>query len=191
MLGSYSKYFRIMSTTRLHTLGNFPVRNPNFKPPRGSPGEITPPGTPRATKPDDPPQKLVGLRRENQSRRRLRRFVFTLNNYTEEELESIRQFGTDKCRWMIVAKETGETGTSHLQGGALLISQTCFSTLKRSPGFERAHLENMYGKPEDTLLYCSKQDPDPYIIGELPVQGILSKTPVPNVQVNVMICTML
>lgn len=122
--------------------------------------------------PNNPPVRRTGLSRVNAARRRLRRFVFTLNNYTEEELEAIKEFGRDKCRWMICAKETGEEQmTQHLQGGCLLISQTCFSTLKKSKGFERAHLENMYGKPEDTLSYCTKQDKEPFIVGELPQQG--------------------
>jgi len=170
------KYFRAMSTTRPHHLGNHPV--------------VPPPAPDNQAQ--EQPHRRIGLSRSNQTRRRLRRFVFTLNNYTEEELESIKQFGINSCRWMIVAKETGETGTSHLQGGALLTSQTCFSTLKKLPGFERAHLENMYGKPEDTLLYCSKQDPEPFIVGELPAPGIYKRrTSLPTKQVNVMICTLL
>lgn len=156
---------------------------------------VPPPRRPRVTNPPPDAQvRQVGLSRDNASRRRLRRFVFTLNNYTETELESIKEFGKDKCRWMICAKEIGEEGTNHLQGGCLLISQTCFSTLKKYTGFNRAHLENMYGRPEDTLSYCSKQDPEPYIVGELPTPGIIlnrKDSSLPIMQVNVMICTML
>jgi len=177
LLGSHVSNFRGMQTTAPKSV------RPTVVPPRG----IT-----KSTSAPDPPVRQVGLSRDNAARRRLRRFVFTVNNWTEEELQSIKDFGTTRCRWMICAKETGEGGTSHLQGGALLTSQISFSTLKKFKGFERAHLENMYGRPEDTLSYCSKQDADPFIVGELPSPGIISTPPrLPGIQVNVMICTVL
>lgn len=117
-------------------------------------------------------RRTVGLSRDNSQQRRLRRFVFTLNNYTEADIALLKQFAQASCRWMIFGKEKApETGTIHLQGGCILTSQTCFSTLKKLPQFARAHIESMYGKPEDTRSYCSKEDSDPYEYGTLPTPG--------------------
>jgi len=102
---------------------------------------------------------------------RLRRFVFTLNNYTEEEYLDVTTRLTEYCKWMIVAKETGEQGTPHLQGACILEKQTAFSTIKTLPGLRRARLAEMRGKPEDSVRYCSKQDLQPFEFGSLPSPG--------------------
>ena len=99
---------------------------------------------------------------------RLRRFVFTLNNYTQKEYEDIIQL---KCRWLIVAKEIGEHGTPHLQGACVIGRQVAFSTIKKWPGFARCHVEQMHGTPEDSLRYCSKQDRDAFQSGTIPSPG--------------------
>jgi len=54
-----------------------------------------------------------GAIRRNQSGTRLRRFCFTLNNWTEEEWDALTEF---QCTWMVMGKEVGENGTRHLQG---------------------------------------------------------------------------
>lgn len=116
--------------------------------------------------------RRVGLSKANTQQRRLRRFVFTLNNYTEEDINLLKEFAQSSCRWMIFGKETApETGTMHLQGGCILTSQISFSTLKKLPQFARAHIEVMYGKPEDTRSYCSKEDSEAYEFGTLPSPG--------------------
>jgi hypothetical protein len=94
--------------------------------------------------------------------------VFTLNNWTKEELESIKNFD---CKWMICAKETGAEGTPHLQGACVIGKQLSFSTIKKYPGFKRSHIEQMNGSPSDSLRYCSKQDGAPFIKGQLPQPG--------------------
>ena len=99
---------------------------------------------------------------------RLRRFVFTLNNWTEDELASIKEY---PCKWMIIGKETGKEGTPHLQGACVIGSQVSFSTIKKYPGFTRAHIERMNGQPSDSLVYCSKEDGNPFIKGSLPKPG--------------------
>lgn len=72
---------------------------------------------------------------------------------------------------MIIGKEVGETGTSHLQGAFTLNGQVAFSTIKTWPGFRRAHLEQMRGTPLDSKAYCSKQDLEPFEFGILPTPG--------------------
>lgn len=109
------------------------------------------------------------VRRErSQKGQRVTRFVFTLNNWTEEEYDFLTEF---PCKWMVVGKEVGENGTPHLQGACILGSQWSFSKLKTLTGFKRAHIESMNGTPEDSLAYCTKQDSDAFVKGTLPTPG--------------------
>lgn len=103
--------------------------------------------------------------------KRISRFCFTLNNWTDEEYESITGSFAPSVKWIIVAKETGENGTPHLQGACVIGKQMAFSTLKKLTGFSRAHLEPMCGTPHDSLVYCSKQDTQPFQMGTLPKPG--------------------
>jgi len=101
---------------------------------------------------------------------RWRRFVFTLNNYTDDELRSIKTLSD--VRWMIIGKETAPgSGTPHLQGAVCLTKQMTFRSLKNIRGFRRAHLAQMRGTPQHSRNYCSKQDPNPYERGSLPEPG--------------------
>lgn len=102
-----------------------------------------------------------------------RRFVFTLNNWTQEQWEFITSSAvTAKLRWMVVAREVGEkTGTPHLQGAFVLLTQMAFSTVKTLFGCPQIHLEKMMGTPSDSLTYCSKQDTDFFQYGTLPEPG--------------------
>ena len=102
---------------------------------------------------------------------RYRRFVFTLNNYTQEEYSWIIESFAPSIQWIIVAKETGTNGTPHLQGACVIGKQLTLSYLKTSVGFKRAHLEPMHGKPQDSLAYCTKQDLHAFVRGELPTEG--------------------
>jgi len=124
-----------------------------------------------ATVPNSPAQG--GPIRMNRQRggQRLSRFVFTLNNWTQEEYDYLTNDLAPTVRWIIIAKEKGESGTSHLQGACIIGSQWSFSKLKTFPGLSRAHIEQMRGKPEDSLAYCSKEDENPFISGIMPHPG--------------------
>jgi len=101
-----------------------------------------------------------------------RRFVFTLNNWTQSEYSLVTSSAfTAKVQWMVVAKETGESRTAHLQGAFICKTQMAFSTVKKWPGLARAHLETMKGTPQDSLVYCSKEDSQPFVFGTLPSPG--------------------
>jgi len=101
-----------------------------------------------------------------------KRFCFTLNNWTETEYSYLTGPVFTACtRWMVVAKESGENGTPHLQGAFILHSQTAFSTVRKHIGLTRAHLEPMIGSPQDSLVYCSKQDAAPFVFGSPPTPG--------------------
>lgn len=83
-----------------------------------------------------------------------RRYVFTLNNYTAEEIESI---GTSTFRYIIYGKEIGESGTPHLQGYMELAKPMTFVAIKKQcPGFQRANFQPAKGTREHNHAYCSK-----------------------------------
>jgi len=101
---------------------------------------------------------------------RWRRFIFTLNNYTDKEYRKLKML--PNVKWMIIGKETAPgTGTKHLQGAVVLSKQVAFRTLKNTPGLTRAHMQVMKGTPSQSKAYCSKQDPNPYERGSLPEPG--------------------
>lgn len=103
---------------------------------------------------------------------RIRRFVFTLNNWTEEEYTYLTTVFAPQTTWFVVGRETApETGTSHLQGACILGTQWSFSKLKTLIGLKRAHIEPMRGKPEDSLVYCTKEDSEAFVCGTLPSPG--------------------
>jgi len=103
---------------------------------------------------------------------RIRRFVFTVNNPTLEEYRWLTEDYAPTVKWIIIAREKGsETNTPHLQAACLLNNQVSFTALKKLPGFKRAHIEVMYGTPQDSLVYCSKEDPEPFVMGTLPSPG--------------------
>lgn len=95
-----------------------------------------------------------------------KRWVFTLNNYTTEEYQKVIDTLTVlKPTYAIVAKETGENGTPHLQGFVSLTKRIRMMPLKTliSP---RCHLEPALGTDMDNQTYCSKQDESPWQLGE-------------------------
>lgn len=121
------------------------------------------------TQPLTPPPSPPKEKKKTPLGPRLRNFCFTLNNWTQEEYN---QICSTECQWMIVAKETApDTGTPHLQGAVVLGAQKAQSTVKKWPGWQRAHLEKMIGTPLQSITYCSKQDPDPFVKGSLPQPG--------------------
>jgi hypothetical protein len=70
-----------------------------------------------------------------------RNIVFTLNNYTNQEFEDLKN--CELFKYVIIGKEVGESGTSHLQGYAELVSQTRFNRIKKiNP---RLHIEKRFG----------------------------------------------
>lgn len=81
-----------------------------------------------------------------------RKWCFTLNNYSEEEVETVKEID---CRYMVFGKEEGECGTPHLQGFIY------FNCVKRMPGLKklipRAHFEQARGSVDQNVEYCSKE----------------------------------
>lgn len=134
-------------------------------------GEDSPPPSTPITKVSSGGPIQGGPSRRSRAGDRVRRFVFTLNNWLQEEWEYLIRRFAPQTTWMVVGKEIGSNGTPHLQGACILGSQMTFSRLKTLIGFKRAHIEVMMGSPEDSLLYCTKQDSDAFVYGTLPTQG--------------------
>jgi len=83
------------------------------------------------------------------------RWVFTLNNPTNEEEESLkRMHGEHNMKWFICQREQGAQGTPHLQGALVFRGQKRLSWLRRR--YPRAHWEPMRGSPLQSKVYCSK-----------------------------------
>lgn len=114
-------------------------------------------------------QEERNVPRRHRTQNRLSRFVFTLNNYTPADVAALKSL--TNVKWLIFGKEVGENGTPHLQGACVIGKQTAFSTVKKWPGLERAHIEPMHGTPQQSLDYCTKQDPEAYVYGDMPAEG--------------------
>lgn len=103
--------------------------------------------------------------------KRLRNFVFTLNNYSEDDEKHIKE-SCEKgyFRYLIYGREKGESGTPHLQGYGELTRQTRFSTAK---GYisDRVHIEKRRGTAEQAANYCCKEDTEPFVHGVRSKQG--------------------
>lgn len=90
-------------------------------------------------------------------RMRCRRWCFTLNNWSTDELSQLSRGFEKLGAKCIIGSEVGEEGTPHLQGYVESESQTqiSFSTLKKlSP---RAHWERAGGNRKQNIDYCSKE----------------------------------
>ena len=84
----------------------------------------------------------------------LRRMCFTLNNYTDEEIQRIHEYrNTDKFL-ICYGLEVGEQGTPHVQGYAEFKNPKKFNTVKNL--FPRAHIERAKGSRKQNIEYCSK-----------------------------------
>ena len=84
-----------------------------------------------------------------------KRWVFTLNNYTEEEFNSIREeFSSNSSKYSI-GREVGEEGTPHLQGYVELESKARFSYFKKI--MPRAHIEKAKKNRATNITYTQKE----------------------------------
>lgn len=86
---------------------------------------------------------------------RLRCWVFTLNNYTEEDLEHMKTW-EEWCSYLIFGKEVGESGTPHLQGYVEFDKAYTMSKVKKLFKNDRVHLEARRGTQKQAIEYCMK-----------------------------------
>jgi len=99
---------------------------------------------------------------------RLRNLVFTINNWTEDDEQKLKEFAEERASYMIYGKEIGKSQTPHLQGYMELKKQTTFKTVKK--GLPRAWLQQRFGTPKQASDYC-KKDEDFFEMGEMSKQG--------------------
>lgn len=84
-----------------------------------------------------------------------RNWVFTLNNYTEEECADLL---SKDVRYICFGKELAPTtGTPHLQGYVQLRRKSRLGAVKRFLGIERIHLEGSRGTPTQAIEYSRKE----------------------------------
>jgi hypothetical protein len=94
-------------------------------------------------------------------------WCFTLNNYTEEDLERLPLLVTqNECSYLIYGKEVGESGTPHLQGFVSFTRRVYLTDVKKRIS-RTAHFELSRLVPE-SIEYC-KKDNDVYEYGTPPV----------------------
>lgn len=98
-----------------------------------------------------------------------KRWVFTLNNPSEDESFFLSLHGVETNNgdghfsYLIFGRETGESGTPHLQGYFALKKKERLATIKQIAGFARVHLEVARGSPSQAAGYCKKDgDYDEY-----------------------------
>lgn len=104
---------------------------------------------------------------------RHRSYVYTLNNYTNEEVSYCE--GIDST-YHVFGYEIGETGTPHLQGFLYFKNNKEFNGVRKL--LPRAHIEPCKDVPA-AIKYC-KKDGKFFEIGEEPSQG--KRTDIDNVR---------
>jgi len=97
---------------------------------------------------------------------RSRNFVFTLNNYTEADVQKFLGY---ECKYVCFGKEVGESGTPHLQGYICFKDQRTLNTLKKVD--PKAHWEASKGLPSQAADYC-KKDGQFFEAGVIPVDPV-------------------
>jgi len=86
----------------------------------------------------------------------IRRFIFTWNNYTDDDYTKTCAFITNNCKYGIVGKEHAPTtGIPHLQGFCNLSKPMRFGAIKKCLS-NSIHIEKAVGSDEQNQKYCSK-----------------------------------
>lgn len=99
---------------------------------------------------------------------RSKQWQLTENNpsYTKQEaVEQLASIGS--ALYVIGCSEKGESGTSHIHAYAVYKNAIELSSLKGR--FPRAHFEKCKGNVQSNIDYVSKDDAEPYEVGEKPL----------------------
>jgi hypothetical protein len=84
---------------------------------------------------------------------RSRAFVFTINNWTDEDFNAVKAL---ECEYCVCGKEVGEKGTSHLQGYVYFKTQRTFKSVSKK--LPRAYIAVAKGNADQNYDYCSKDE---------------------------------
>lgn len=99
-----------------------------------------------------------------------KRWCFTLNNPTQGEEDLVAQsLSSPHVKYGVYGRETGESGTPHLQGYVIFVSEKRLSQAKALLASNRVHLEVAKGTPQQASDYC-KKDGDWKEFGKLPTK---------------------
>ena len=88
-----------------------------------------------------------------------KKWCFTFNNYTKDELSSIVPVFQSECKFGIVAHEVGEEGTPHLQGYLEFIKKCrAFGNGGVFHKYPKMHFEKARESRQENVDYCSKDN---------------------------------
>lgn len=90
----------------------------------------------------------------NKDTKQHRAYVWTLNNYTADEVAAIK--GNTTLRYCVYGEEVGESGTPHLQGYVELHKPKTIAAMHKEPGFARAYFSARLGTRDQARGYCLK-----------------------------------
>lgn len=82
-------------------------------------------------------------------------WCFTLNNYSDEELNGLLLRLKPQCSYYVIGREVADSGTPHLQGYVEFNRRLRLSNAKALLG-NRAHVEIRKGTPAEAASYCKK-----------------------------------
>lgn len=94
-----------------------------------------------------------------------KRWVFTLNNYVPADITRLTELA-ESVEYIVYGRETGESGTPHLQGFVVFKSNHRLDAARNKIS-DRAHLEVARGTSKQASDYC-KKDADFDEFGTLP-----------------------
>ncbi len=102
-------------------------------------------------------------------------YVFTLNNWTVDNDENLRNYYEQTCSFIIFGKEIAPTtGTPHLQGYIQLEKRTRLKTILKwwkNTIHGAPHIERAKGSAKQNEVYCGKTDKIPFVGGTASAQG--------------------
>lgn len=89
-------------------------------------------------------------------------WCFTINNYTDKDLEYLQSYFIHLCTVLFASFEVGECGTPHVQGYFILKRNKRLTGLKKLFG-DHVHFEKAKGDKDDNLCYVFKDGSTPFI----------------------------
>jgi len=113
-------------------------------------------------------------------KRKARHTAWTLNNWSPDELQRVRDYAQTECRYMCWSQEVGEEGTPHLQGYTAWENPRSLAKFKNQISEKKLHYEPYTnGTALQNRNYCLGMvekkgfTPNPSFeeVGELPAQG--------------------
>jgi len=97
-----------------------------------------------------------------------RNFIFTHNNYLPEDVTRYnRMVANDECRYLTYGRETGESGTRHLQGYIVFANPRAVGGVRKF--LKGCHVEIRRGTHTQAKEYCQK-DGEYFEDGEQPIE---------------------